>query len=101
MIHVVLVRSSEVLEIVRDLVHLEEDLEDDGVGPADIHTEGSLGHAYADDTGIVSKSAESVAKTMTVIVTVLEAADLTVSETKTGTGVATRMHAVTISYSLL
>ena len=41
---------------------------------------------YADDAGIVStKSAEGLAKMMTVIVTVFEAAGLTVSETKTET----------------
>ena len=35
---------------------------------------------YADDAGIVSKSAEGLAKMMTVIVTVFEAAGLTMSE---------------------
>ena len=35
---------------------------------------------YADDAGIVSKSADGLAKMMTVIVTVFEAAGLTVSE---------------------
>ena len=35
---------------------------------------------YADDAGVVSKSAEGFAKMMTVIVTVFEAAGLTVSE---------------------
>ena len=39
----------------------------------------------ADDAGIVSKSAEGRAKMMTVIVTVFEAAGLTVSEKKTET----------------
>ena len=39
----------------------------------------------ADNAGIVSKSAEGLAKMMTVVVTVLEAAGLTVSETKTET----------------
>ena len=43
------------------------------------------GMLYADDAGIVSKSAEGLAKIMTVIVTVLEAAGLTVSEKKTET----------------
>ena len=37
---------------------------------------------YADDAGIVSKSAEGLAKSMTVIVTVFEAAGLAVSEMK-------------------
>ena len=40
---------------------------------------------YADDAGIVSKSAEGPAKMMTVIVTVFEAAGLTVSDQKTET----------------
>ena len=40
---------------------------------------------WADDAGIVSKSAEGLAKIMTVIVTVFEAAGLTVSEKKTET----------------
>ena len=40
---------------------------------------------YADDAGIVSKSAEGLAKMMTVIVTVFEAADLAVPEKKTET----------------
>ena len=41
------------------------------------------GMLYADDAGNVSGSAEGLAKLMTVIVTVFEAAGLTVSETKT------------------
>ena len=40
---------------------------------------------YADDAGIVSKSVEGLAKMMTVLVTVFEAADLTASEKKTET----------------
>jgi len=40
---------------------------------------------YADDAGIASKSAEGLAKMMTVIVTVFEAVGLTVSEKKTET----------------
>ena len=43
------------------------------------------GMLYADDAGIVSKSAEGPAKMMTVIVTVFEAAGLTVSDQKTET----------------
>ena len=49
---------------------------------------GKLGPAsmlYADDAGIVTKSAEGLAKMMSVIVTVFEAAGLTVSEKKTET----------------
>ena len=40
------------------------------------------GMLYADDAGIVSKSAEGLAKMMTVIVTAFEAAGLTESEKK-------------------
>ena len=40
---------------------------------------------YVNDAGIVSKSAEGLAKMMTVIATVFEAASLTVSEKKTET----------------
>ena len=40
---------------------------------------------YADDAGIASKSAEGLAKMMTVVVTALAAAGLTVSEKKTET----------------
>ena len=40
---------------------------------------------YADDAGSVSKSEEGLAKMMAVIVTVFEAAGLTVSEHKTET----------------
>ena len=41
------------------------------------------GMLYADDAGIVSKSAEGHAKMMTVIVTVFEAAGLTEKKTET------------------
>ena len=40
------------------------------------------GMLYADDAAIVSKSAEGLAKMMTIIVTVFEAAGLTVSGKK-------------------
>ena len=40
---------------------------------------------YADDAGIVSKSAEGLAEVMAVIVSAFEAAGLTVSEKKTET----------------
>ena len=40
---------------------------------------------YADDAGIMSKSVDGLAKMMTVIVSVFEAAGLTVSEKKTET----------------
>ena len=82
--HAVEVRFSEDPDIVRDLVHLEEDLEENAAGvssdPLACVRRAVWGMLYADDAGIVSKSAEGLAKMMTVIVTVFESADLTVSE---------------------
>ena len=81
--HAVVVRFSEDPDIVRDLVHLE-DLEENAAGvssdPLACVRRAVWGMLYADDAGIVSKSAEGLAKMMTVIVTVFEAAGLTVSE---------------------
>ena len=86
-IHAVLVRFSVDPDIVRDLVHLEEDLGEDGVEVDSLACVRRVvwGMLYADDAGIVSKSAEGLAKMMTVIVTVFDAAGLTVSEKKTET----------------
>ena len=82
------VRFSEDPDIVRDLVHLEEDLEENAAGvssdPLACVRRAVSGMLYADDAGIVSKSAEDLTKMMTVIVTVFEAAGLTVSEKKFG-----------------
>ena len=50
-----------------------------------MHAKGCMGHVEGDDAGIVSKLAEGLAKMMTVIVTVFEAAGLAVSEKKTET----------------
>ena len=88
--HAVVARFSEDPDIVRDLVHLEKDLEENASGvssdPLACVRRAVWGMLYADDSGIVStKSAEGLAKMMTVIVTVFEAAGLTVSETKTET----------------
>ena len=64
------VRFSEDPDIVRDLVHLEKGLEENGAGdPLACVRRAVWGMLYADDAGIVSKSAEGLAK-MTVIVTV-------------------------------
>lgn len=94
-IHVVLVRFSEDEDIVRDLVHLEVDgLVRRGVGAIGMRMKGPevplacvrravWGMLYADDAGIVPKSAEALAEMMTMIVTVFEAAGFTVSEKKT------------------
>ena len=83
--HAVVVRFSEDPDIVRDLVHLEEDLEENAAGvssdPLACTCTGAVwGMLYADDAGIVFKSADGLAKMMTVIVTVFEAAGLTVSK---------------------
>ena len=89
MIHVALVRFSEDLDNVRNRAHLEEDLEEDGVGvnadPLTRVRRAVWGILYADDVGIASKSSEGFAKMMTIIVTVFEAAGLTVSEKRTDT----------------
>ena len=76
MIHVVLIRFSEDPDILRELVHLEEDLGEDGgkVDPLTYVRREIWDMLYADDAGIVSKSAKGLAKMMTVIVTVFEAA---------------------------
>ena len=82
--HAVVIRFSEDPDIVRDLVHLQEDLEENAAGvssdPLACVRREIWGMLYADDLGIVSKSAEGLAKMMTVIVTVFEAAGLTASE---------------------
>ena len=87
--YAVVVRFSEDPDIVRDLVHLEEDLEENAAGvssdPLACLRMAVWGMLYTDDAGIGSKSAEGVAEMMTVIVTVFEAAGLTVSEKKTET----------------
>ena len=83
--HAVLVRFSKYPDIPRDLIHLEEDLREDGVkiDPLAYVRMAVWGMMYADDTGVVYKSAKGLAKVMTVIVTFFEAADLTVSKKKT------------------
>ena len=78
------VRSSEDPEIIRDLVYFEQDLEEDAAGvtsdPLACVRREVWGMLCADDAGVVCNSAEGLAKMMTVIVTVFEAAGLTVSE---------------------
>ena len=82
--HAVIVRFSEDPDIVRYLVHLEEELEENAAGvsldPLAWVRRALWGMLYADDAGIVSKSAQSLAKMTTVIVTDFEAAGLTVSD---------------------
>ena len=72
-----------VLHIMANLVHLEEDRVDGQTEPMDRVRKAVWGMLYADDAGVVSKSPEGLTKMMKVIVTVFEAAGLTVSEKKT------------------
>ena len=81
--HAVVVRFSEDPDIMRNLDNLEEDLENAAGVSTDLLAlvrRAVWGMLYADDAGVVSRSAEGLAKMMTVIVTVFEAASLTVSE---------------------
>ena len=73
-IHAVLVRFSDDPDILWDLVRLEEDLGEDGVKvePLACVRRSVWGMLYGDDAGIVSKSAEGLAKMMTVNVTFLK-----------------------------
>ena len=84
-LHVVLVRFSRDDAIVRDLVQLGDAgvVRTEKQEPLACARRAVWGMLYADDAGIVSKSAEGLAKLMTVIVTVFEAAGLTVLENKT------------------
>ena len=86
-IHAVQARFSENPYIFWGLVHLEEDLGEDGakVGPPACVLRAAWGMMYADNEDIGSTSAEGLAKMMTVILTVFDAAGLTVPERKTET----------------
>ena len=70
-LHVVLVRFS---------VHFDDHGTGRDEGPLECVRRAVWGTLYAGDAGIVSKSAEGLAETMTIIVTVSKAAGLTVSE---------------------
>ena len=85
-IHSVPPSFSEDPDILRDLVHLEEDFVEGGleVEPLACVRRSVCGMLHADDAGIVPKSTKNLAK-MSVIVTVFESADLTVPKTKTET----------------
>ena len=85
-IHSVPLSFSEDPDILRDLVHLEENFGEGGleVEPLASVRRSVCGMLYADDVGIVSKSTEDFTKT-TVIVTVFESAGFTVPGTKTET----------------
>ena len=73
-------------DILRDFVHLDEDLGEGGleVEPLTCVRRSICGMLYADDAGIVFNSTENLAKA-SFIVTVFESAYLTVPETKTET----------------
>ena len=84
-IEVVLVRFSEDDTILKDLVYFEEEA---GVGagtPLERVRRAVGGTLYADDAGVVSRSQEGLTRMMTIIVEVLGAFGLTVSEKKTET----------------
>ena len=85
-IHSVPLSFSEDPDILRDLVHLEEDFGEGGleVEPLACVRRSVCGMLYADDAGIVSRSTEDLAK-MTVIMAAFESAGLTVPETETET----------------
>ena len=80
--HAVLVCFSENPDMLKDLVHLKEDLGGSGVEvePLACVRRSIWGVMFADHADNVSKSAEGLAKMMIVIVTVFEAAGLTVSD---------------------
>ena len=84
LIRAVLVHFSAGPKVLRHLVHLEEDLGEDGVKVDTLACirRAIWGMLYADDASNVFKSAEGFAKMLNVIVTVFEAAGLTVSERK-------------------
>ena len=84
-LHVVLVHLSEGEGILQNLVHLDDDRAGRVEEPLICVRRAVWGMRYADDAGIVSKSAEGFAKMMAVIVAVFEAAGLAVSKKKTRT----------------
>ena len=82
-IEAVLVRFSEDETILKMLVYLEEEA---GVGAGtrlERVRRAVWGILYADDAGVVSRSQEGLTRMMTIIVEVLGALGLTVSENKT------------------
>ena len=84
-IEVVLVRFIEDDIILKNLVYLEEEA---GVGagtPLERARRAIWGMLYADDADVVSRSQEGLRRMMTIIVEVLGAFGLTMSEKKTDT----------------
>ena len=85
-VHSVPLRLSEGPDILRGLVHLEEDFGEVGleVQPLACVRRSVCGMLYSDDAGIVSKSTDCLAN-MTVVVNVFDSAGLTAPETETET----------------
>ncbi|CAB1116295.1 unnamed protein product [Ectocarpus sp. CCAP 1310/34] len=87
-LEVVVIRFSEDYVVLRNLVCLEEGKTEAGGGgetPLDRVRRAVWGMLYADDAGVVSRSAEGLARMMTIIVEVFGEFGLTVSEKKTET----------------
>ena len=85
-LEVIITRFSQDEVIMRDLVYLEEEEAGGGGGTLlDRVRRAVWGMLYADDAGVVSKSAEGLARMMTIIVEVSREFGLTVSERKTET----------------
>ncbi|CAB1104591.1 unnamed protein product [Ectocarpus sp. CCAP 1310/34] len=83
-LEVIVTRFSKDEVIMRDLVYLNEE-EGGGRTLLDRVRRAVWGMLYADDAGIVSKSADGLARMMTIIVEVFREFGLTVSERKTET----------------
>ncbi|CAB1109362.1 unnamed protein product [Ectocarpus sp. CCAP 1310/34] len=83
-LEIIVTRFSQDEVIVRDLVYLKEE-ERRGEGLLDRVRRAVWGMLYADDAGVVSKSADGLARMMTIIVEVFREFGLTVSERKTET----------------
>ena len=83
-LEIIVTRFSKDEVIMRDLVYLKEE-ERRGGGLLDRVRRAVWGMLYADDAGVVSKSADGLARMMTIIVEVFREFGLTVSERKTET----------------
>ena len=84
-LEVVLVRFSEDDVILKDMVYLDEETVEETETPLERVKRAVWGMLYADDAAVVSRSADGLARMMTVIVRVFGAFGLTVSEKKTET----------------
>eukprot|EP00752_Nemacystus_decipiens_P004772 g4343.t1 len=82
-LEVIVTRFSQDEVIMRDLAYLEEEAGGGGGTQLDRVRRAVRGMLYADDAGVVSKSAEGLGLMMTIIVEVFREFGLTVSERKT------------------